>query len=108
MDLSEYQDEALVTAVQSGDPIHDLCHYAFGASDEAGEIAGAMKKYLRGDFGTHELRRRLKGEIGDTLWYLAVLADDIGFDLSEVAEGNIKKLRDRDERGKITGDGDNR
>ena len=108
MDLSEYQDEALVTAIESGDPVQDLHHYAFGVSDEAGEVSGAMKKYLRGDFDSQELRRRIKGEIGDTLWYLAVLADSLNFDLENVARANIAKLRDRDERGKITGDGDNR
>lgn len=47
-------------------------------------------------------------ELGDTLWYAAALADEIGVELSDVAEANIEKLRSRRERNVLGGSGDNR
>ena len=50
----------------------------------------------------------VKKELGDVLWYLANLANDLGYSLSEIAENNIEKLESRKERGVIQGSGDNR
>ena len=47
-------------------------------------------------------------ELGDVLWYISTLADDLGVTLEEVAKANIEKLQSRMERNKIKGDGDNR
>ena len=47
-------------------------------------------------------------EIGDVLWYCATLANDLGFNLSEVASENINKLESRYQRNKLGGSGDNR
>ena len=47
-------------------------------------------------------------ELGDVLWYISALADDLGVTLEEVAKANIEKLQSRMERNKIKGDGDNR
>lgn len=47
-------------------------------------------------------------EIGDCLWYISLLADDIGWDLESIAKLNIDKLQDRVNRGKLSGSGDNR
>ena len=42
------------------------------------------------------------------LWYLANLANDIGYNLDEIADINIEKLSSRKNRNKIQGSGDNR
>jgi NTP pyrophosphatase (non-canonical NTP hydrolase) len=47
-------------------------------------------------------------ELGDVLWYLAAMADELGTTLNHVAEVNLEKLRDRKERGVIKSSGDNR
>jgi len=47
-------------------------------------------------------------EIGDTLWYAALAADDLGYTLSEIALLNLEKLDKRKKLGKIKGSGDNR
>jgi NTP pyrophosphatase (non-canonical NTP hydrolase) len=47
-------------------------------------------------------------ELGDVLWYISALADDLGVTLEEVAQANVDKLKSRMERNKIKGDGDNR
>jgi len=83
---------------------------ALGLAGEAGEVCDNIKKIHRDDGGTltEARRQKLRGELGDTLWYLARIAIHAGFSLSDIASYNINKLRDRKARGKIHGDGDER
>jgi len=106
MQLDEYQERTEETAVY---PSENAIEYlALGLNDEAGEVAGAYKKYLRGDYDPDELRARIEGEAGDVLWYWARLLDELDITASDVMEKNADKLFDRQERGVIRGDGDNR
>ncbi len=109
MDLNEYQKKALVTALYKKE--HKIIYPALGLGNEAGEVQGKIKKWLRGDDGENgamsdERKTALKGELGDVLWYLAVLASDLGLSLGEIAQDNVDKLESRKERGTIKGDGD--
>ena len=81
-----------------------------GLTNEAGEVAGKIKKVFRDKDGiiSDETREALKAELGDVLWYLAQVATELNLSLDEIAEHNIAKLLDRQARGKIHGDGDNR
>lgn len=101
-----YQTAAKETAVFPQESA--LEYLSLGLVNEAGEAAGKVKKYLRGDYGFITLRENMKGELGDTLWYLAVLADFLEIELNEIMDQNIEKLQDRMNRGKLKGDGDNR
>jgi NTP pyrophosphatase (non-canonical NTP hydrolase) len=47
-------------------------------------------------------------EIGDVLWYCAVLAKEMEMDLGHIMENNLQKLADRKKRGTLSGSGDNR
>ena len=96
-----------------------LIYPALGLASEAGEVASVVKKLLRDDqmpldenFNASEIeaekRMQIAKELGDCLFYIAMIADDIDYTLSEVAEMNIAKLADRKERGQLTGSGDNR
>jgi NTP pyrophosphatase (non-canonical NTP hydrolase) len=81
-----------------------------GLVNEAGEVAGKVKKIFR-DRGGEILesdREALKQELGDVLWYLAQICTELDLSLQEVAEMNLVKLFSRLERGQIRGDGDNR
>jgi NTP pyrophosphatase (non-canonical NTP hydrolase) len=111
--LSEYQQRTTSTAVYPGAREKNLIglNYAgLGASNEAGEIAGKIKKIWRDDDGvvTDEKRIAIAGEVGDVLWYLGQVADQLGLDLGAIAEANLAKLADRKARGVIGGSGDNR
>lgn len=83
-----------------------LIYPALGLCGESGEIAEKIKKFLRGD---RELDREgLLKELGDPLWYLTSLADDLGYTLQDVVNANQEKLVSRKERGVLKGSGDNR
>jgi NTP pyrophosphatase (non-canonical NTP hydrolase) len=109
MDFSDYQTKSRKTAKYP--PIgHPVIYPTLGLANEAGEVAGKVKKIFRdkgGQIGPTE-RAALESELGDVLWYLAQVCTELGLSLDEVAEHNIEKLYSRLERGAIGGDGDNR
>jgi NTP pyrophosphatase (non-canonical NTP hydrolase) len=108
MKLSEYQKKATATAIY-GDG-NKINYPILGLVGEAGELANKYKKILRDNDGlmTPEKLHDLQDELGDVLWYVAALANDLHITLDEVAERNINKLESRKARGVIGGSGDNR
>ena len=107
MNLNDYQNGALETAVYPQDK--RIIYPALGIAGEAGETADKVKKYLRGDYALDEEHKRaIALEIGDVLWYCATLAHDLGYTLEQVGQMNLDKLRSRQQRNKLSGDGDNR
>lgn len=108
MSLNEYQKGALETAVYPEQ--YRVIYPALGLAGEAGEVADKIKKVIRDEGGKVDEQRRMDvaKEIGDVLWYCAVLASDLGFELEEIGRMNYEKLKSRKERGKIGGSGDNR
>ena len=103
MEFDEYQKGTEKTAVY---PEEKAVEYlALGLNGEAGEVAEKIKKSIRDD---KELSDEIQDEIGDCLWYIARLLDELGYSFSETAEGNLDKLLDRKDRGKIHGSGDKR
>jgi NTP pyrophosphatase (non-canonical NTP hydrolase) len=102
--FDDYQKFARSTAIYPPDA--SIVYPALGLASEAGEVAGKVKKYLR-DGGEFPVTA-LKAELGDVLWYIAVLAAEFGISLSEVAQANADKLIDRASRGTLSGSGDNR
>ena len=109
MNFNDYQKKSRSTA-QYPSIGHPVIYPALGLVNEAGEVAGKIKKVFRDKDGeiSAETREALKAELGDVLWYLAQVATELNLSLDEIAEYNITKLMDRQERGKIQGDGDNR
>lgn len=105
----EYQLNARKTLLPIAD-LPTLAYLTIGLSDEAGEVAGKIKKLYRDSNGiiTPELRQAIKKELGDVLWYLTNLCTEFQLPLADVMDDNIAKLFDRQERGMIQGNGDNR
>jgi len=109
MNFSDYQTRSRATA-QYPFIGHPVIYPVLGLANEAGEVAGKVKKIFRdkgGVIGEAE-REALKAELGDVLWYIAQVCTELEIPLDEVAEANLAKLLDRQARGKIRGDGDNR
>jgi NTP pyrophosphatase (non-canonical NTP hydrolase) len=109
MNFTDYQTKSRRTAKYPSIG-HPVIYPTLGLTNEAGEVAGKIKKIFRDKNGVigEEERAALKGELGDVLWYLAQVCTELNLSLDDVAEHNIAKLFDRLERGKIGGDGDNR
>lgn len=106
--FKEYQAFTRTTAIYpevgSGEDIA-LAYVSLGLAGEAGELANKVKKIVRdGEYDAEALA----AELGDTLYYLARFADELGTSLNLVARDNMAKLSDRKERGVIGGSGDNR
>lgn len=102
MSLNAYQNLARRTRL----PTADREYAIMGLTEEAGEVAGLFAKARRKQSGP--TIDDVKKELGDVLWMVAAIADDNGLSLSEIAEHNIAKLIDREQRGVIDGSGDNR
>ena len=103
-DLDKYQQQAKRTAIFPQDKA--LEYLALKLCGESGEVAEKIGKSIRDNkiVDTTDLAK----ELGDVLWYVANLADHLGYDLSEVADMNLVKLADRQQRGVLGGSGDNR
>lgn len=112
--LDDYQQDAKSTCMASCD---NITYLTMGMFAEAGEVADKIAKWVRKRearvsdsllvFNTsdvevaNEKQRELMKEVGDVLWFVACLADHLGFTLQEVAEMNIEKLQERKANGTI-------
>ena len=102
--MDTYQQQAKATAVY---PEVKADQYLIaGLAGEVGELASIFAKHWRGDGDLNH--DHAKAELGDVLWFVAMLAEWLDTDLSTVAQGNLDKLADRANRGKLKGNGDNR
>jgi NTP pyrophosphatase (non-canonical NTP hydrolase) len=109
MDFIEYQKQAQSTAVYPA--AAKVVYPALGLANEAGEVLGKIKKIIRdkgGNFEDQGSREEISSELGDVLWYIATLCNDLDLDMDDVATHNIMKLHDRSERNQLHGEGDNR
>ena len=107
-DLDMYQKVALTTAIYPREQA--IIYPTLGLAGEAGEVANKVKKIIRdgSDSKDEKLVSEIKAEIGDCLWYIAVLANDFDIKLSDIASANLEKLEKRKEKGTIHGSGDDR
>lgn len=95
MEMDTYQHLAMRTASHDTWKTQEgkLLTGALGVCGESGEIAELVKKHI---YHGHDLdAEKVIKEIGDVLWYCALLATAVNADLSEVALRNIEKLRKR-------------
>lgn len=119
------------------DTSHNISYMALGLMGEVGEFMSKIAKGIRkneyyigqriegnlmypsdNDLHINRLKIKtaeaeekddaLKAELGDILWFCAGIAEVMGWSLEEVAQGNVDKLADRQQRGVINGDGDKR
>lgn len=94
----EYADAIAPTVIYPrSTPVEALQYLALGLNGEAGEVAEQIKKAMRNDGGNLSAERRaaLRKELGDVLWYLIRLAEELEEDFSEIAAENVAKLLNR-------------
>lgn len=108
--FSEYQERSAETAFYPGqNTVMGLAYCGLGLG-EAGEVQGKIKKILRDTNGSwsDEQAKEIAKELGDALWYIAMVSKELGYDLEDIASMNLNKLDDRKDRGVLKGNGDNR
>lgn len=119
MTAEEYQRQAYKTI--AGHAAENISYLSFGLVAEVGEVADKIAKAVRrGQISIsndeiiikrgsgEELTQNIAHELGDALWFVAMLAQRLGYSLEDVMKLNLEKLADRQDRGVIIGDGDNR
>jgi len=90
MELKEYQVLAMRTKGGLSDAEQIICG-GLGIAGEAGEVADLIKKVA---FHDHDLEvDKIKKELGDVMWYIALLCDALSLSMDEITEENIEKLK---------------
>lgn len=107
--IDDYQQFALTTAIYPNRG-NNLVYPTLGISGETGEVAEKVKKVIRdkGGVASDDDKAAIALELSDVCWYMATLADELGYKLSDIFEMNRAKLASRKERGVLSGSGDNR
>ena len=105
MTPNEYQELCKKTLTSESD---NLNYLVLGLASEAGEVAGKLKKVIRGDVPYSEQTIPIAKEVGDCLWYCAMICENLGLKMEEVMRNNIQKLQARQHNNTIKGDGDER
>lgn len=110
MTFDEYQKQAITTNLTKQDQLQELMQQVLGLGDESGEVLAIFKKWIRDSNAdiTKLDTANVAKELGDILWYVSVVAHDLGLSFDDIAAANLEKLRSRQERGTLTGSGDNR
>lgn len=103
---NQYQTRCNKTAIYPKD--QGVVYTILGLGNEAGELQGKYKKFIRDKQNWEDVKENLKAELGDVLWYCAQLATELQVDLEAVMRANLNKLESRQTRGVLSGSGDNR
>ena len=104
MNLLDYQKWTLTTAIYPDagkKTFNETLYLVLGLSSEAGEVAGKLKKIVRGDKIDPET---YVSELSDVLWYLTRAVDAVGITLEDLADLNYAKLETRKKEGTIQGE----
>lgn len=114
MTFNDYQQQAITTDTFGGGmtALSDFgfLEKSFGLVEEAGEVAGKLKRIFREKDGklSSEDKAEIIKEFGDVLWYVSALAHYLEVPLEEVATTNLEKVLSRKARNQTLGKGDNR
>ncbi len=92
MNLNDYQKLTKKTAKEFENSEKEIMTWGLGVAGEAGDVAGCIKKtYSHGN----DQKEGIKENLGDTLWYIAMICNFFNWDLEEILEKNIEKLKRR-------------
>jgi NTP pyrophosphatase (non-canonical NTP hydrolase) len=95
MEFHQYQQAALKTLRLTPPGVDPALVPLLGLAGEAGSVVSAYKKGLRDAPARRLTKAELREELGDLLWYIAVVASQWELDLEDVAAANLTKITDR-------------
>lgn len=70
-----------------------LLHGAMGLDTESGEIMDSMKRHII--YGSDLNVVNIREELGDIMWYVALICDELEITIEQICQDNIDKLRKR-------------
>jgi len=95
VELNEYQKMALTTDTMKATERGYIYVPLLGLAGECGELLSEFKKAERDGASYRLFPERLREELGDILWYLAIVASRTNHDLEDVAATNLAKCHSR-------------
>lgn len=99
--LKEYQEMCKVTAKKFDTKEKEIFTWGLGIAGEAGDVASCIKKTFAHD---NDQRSGIKENLGDTLWYAAMICNFFDWNLQDILNDNIEKLKKRYPNGFTTKD----
>lgn len=110
MDVKLWSHEDYIKWTDGLDLERRLELYSLGLCEEAGEVAGKIKRVFRDDAGklTSERRTQVLTELGDVFYYFSRIVKACSSDIDEVCQLTVDKLESRRQRGTLQGFGDSR
>jgi NTP pyrophosphatase (non-canonical NTP hydrolase) len=94
--LKEYQELCKRTAKKFKNREKEILTWGLGVAGEAGDIAGCIKKTFSHN---NDQRSGIRENIGDTMWYAAMICNYFGWNMDSVLKENIEKLKKRHPKG---------
>jgi len=96
VDLHEYQVLCKATAKKFNTSVEEILTWGLGIAGEAGDVASCIKKTFIHD---NDKRDGIRENIGDAMWYMAMICNFFGWNMQDVLDENIKKLKERYPKG---------
>jgi NTP pyrophosphatase (non-canonical NTP hydrolase) len=90
--IREYQELCQRTAKKFDNTKEEILTWGLGIAGEAGDVASCIKKTI-----IHENDQELgiRENLGDTMWYMAMICNHFHWDFQEILNENIAKLLKR-------------
>ncbi|KKS65334.1 MAG: MazG nucleotide pyrophosphohydrolase [Parcubacteria group bacterium GW2011_GWB1_42_6] len=94
--LKTYQKLCKQTAKKFETDEKEILIWGLGIAGEAGDVASCIKKTYAHD---NDQRADIRENIGDTLWYAAMICNFFGWDMQKILDENAAKLKARYPKG---------
>ena len=92
MNLKKFQEACKATAIKIDNPDLEISTWGMGIAGEAGDVASCIKKTF---IHKKDVKDGIRENIGDTMWYIAMICNFMGWSLDEILEENYEKLKER-------------
>ena len=92
MNLKEYQETCKKTSEKFETDEKEILTWGLGVAGEAGDVVSCIKKTFSHN---NDQKLGIRENIGDTMWYIAMICNFFNWDMDKVLEENIEKLKKR-------------
>jgi len=96
MNLKEYQEFCKTTAKKYESQKEEAFTWGLGIAGEAGDVASCIKKTFAHD---NDQKLGIRENLGDALWYAAMICNVFNWNIEEILKENIEKLKKRYPKG---------